>query len=40
VVSRGAVKVAIDQRFTLADANAAHIALEARQTTGATVLVP
>jgi NADPH:quinone reductase len=40
VVSRGVVKVAIDQRFALKDAAAAHIALESRKTTGATVLLP
>jgi NADPH2:quinone reductase len=34
------VKVAIDQRYPLADAAKAHIDLEARKTTGQTVLVP
>lgn len=40
VVGRGIVKVAIDQRFPLKDAAAAHVALESRKTTGATVLIP
>ena len=35
---RGGVKVEINQRFPLAEAAAAHRALEARQTTGSTVL--
>ncbi len=34
------IKVAIGQRFALADAADAHRALEARRTTGSTVLVP
>jgi NADPH2:quinone reductase len=38
VVRRGAVTVAVNQRFALADARAAHEALEARATTGSTVL--
>jgi NADPH:quinone reductase len=37
---RGVVKAAIGQRFALADAAQAHRALEARQTTGSTVLLP
>jgi NADPH:quinone reductase len=37
---RGVVKAAIGQSFSLADAAEAHRALEARQTTGSTVLVP
>lgn len=36
----GVVPVAIGQRFALADAADAHRALEARQTTGSTVLLP
>ncbi|MCB2056053.1 MAG: quinone oxidoreductase [Geminicoccaceae bacterium] len=40
VLSSGAVRIEIDQRFPLADARAAHEALEGRRTTGATVLVP
>ncbi len=40
VVSRGIVKVEINQTFPLAEAAEAHRALEGRQTTGATVLLP
>ena len=40
VVQSGAVKIRIDQRFALADVAAAHIALEARNTTGSTILLP
>ena len=40
VVASGAVKVGIHQSFPLQDAAAAHTALEARQTTGSTVLIP
>jgi NADPH2:quinone reductase len=36
----GVVKPVIGQRFALADAADAHRALEARQTTGTTVLIP
>ena len=39
-VSSGAVKISIDQTFPLADARAAHEALEGRRTTGSTVLLP
>lgn len=39
-VLRGDVKPHINQRFALADADKAHRALEARETTGSTVLVP
>lgn len=38
VVGSGKVKIHIDQRFPLAEVQAAHRALEARQTTGSTVL--
>jgi len=38
VVSSGLVKIRIDQRFALADVQQAHTALEARQTTGCTIL--
>ena len=38
VVKSGQVKIHIDQRFALADVQAAHRALEARQTTGSTIL--
>ncbi len=40
VVASGAVKIRVNQTFPLAEAAAAHVALEARQTTGSTVLVP
>jgi NADPH2:quinone reductase len=40
VVAKGAVKIQVNQTFPLKDAAAAHIALEARKTTGSTVLVP
>jgi NADPH2:quinone reductase len=40
VVRQGAVKIRVNQSFGLADAAAAHTALEARQTTGSTVLLP
>jgi NADPH2:quinone reductase len=40
VVAAGAVKIEINQTFPLSDAKAAHIALESRQTTGSTVLLP
>jgi len=40
VVAQGAVKIQVNQTFALQDAAAAHIALESRQTTGSTVLIP
>ncbi|RQP26084.1 quinone oxidoreductase family protein [Piscinibacter terrae] len=40
VVQSGAVKVRIDQRYALADVAQAHRDLEARKTTGSSVLVP
>ena len=39
-VVSGAVRIRIDQRFPLAEVAAAHRALEARETTGQTVLIP
>jgi NADPH2:quinone reductase len=39
-VLSGAVKPTIGQRFALADVAAAHRALEARETTGSTILIP
>ncbi len=39
-LASGAVVVRIGQRFALRDAAAAHAALEARQTTGSTLLLP
>ncbi len=40
VVNSGAVKIRVNQTFPLQDAAQAHRALEARQTTGSTVLLP
>jgi NADPH2:quinone reductase len=40
VIASGAVKIRVNQRFALKDARAAHEALQARKTTGATVLIP
>lgn len=40
VVKSGAVKIAVNQRYALADAAQAHADLEARKTTGTTVLLP
>jgi NADPH2:quinone reductase len=40
MVGSGAVKIEINQRYALKDAAQAHRDLEARKTTGATILVP
>ncbi len=40
VVQSGAVKIRIDQRYALADVAQAHRDLEARKTTGCTILTP
>ncbi len=40
VVAGGTVKVAINQRFPLSRAHQAQRALEARQTSGCTLLIP
>ncbi len=40
VIASGAVKIAIHQRFALAEAAKAHEALHSRATTGATILLP
>lgn len=40
VLASGAVKIDIGQTFPLAEARAAHEALEGRRTTGATLLIP
>jgi NADPH2:quinone reductase len=40
VVAKGAVRINVNQRFALKDAAEAHRALEARRTTGSTVLIP
>lgn len=39
-VARGALTITVNQRFALEDAVKAHEALESRQTTGASILVP
>jgi NADPH2:quinone reductase len=38
VVGSGAVKIRIDQRYALADVQQAHRDLEARKTTGCTLI--
>jgi NADPH2:quinone reductase len=40
VVSSGQVKIRIDQRYPLAEVAQAHRDLEARKTTGCTILLP
>jgi NADPH2:quinone reductase len=40
VVGSGAVKIPVEQRYALADAAQAHRELEARKTTGCSVLLP
>lgn len=40
VVESGAVKIPLHARFKLSEARQAHEALESRQTTGATILIP
>ena len=40
VVARGIVKIEINQTYALKDAVTAHQDLEARKTTGSTVLIP
>ena len=40
VVGRGAVRITVNQTFPLAEAAAAHRALESRRTTGSTLLMP
>jgi len=39
-LAAGKIRVSIDQRFALAEAAEAHRALEARRTTGMTLLIP
>jgi NADPH2:quinone reductase len=39
-LAKGTIKVEKPMRFALAEAAAAHVALEGRQTTGSTILVP
>ena len=40
VVTSGQVKIHVDQRYPLAEVQQAHRDLEARKTTGSTVLIP
>ncbi len=40
VISSGAVKISVNQKYALQDAAQAHIDLESRKTTGSTVLIP
>ena len=40
VVASGVVKIEVNQTYALADAAKAHTDLEARRTTGATILLP
>jgi NADPH2:quinone reductase len=40
VVSSGEVKIAVKQRYNLADVAQAHIDLESRKTTGSSILLP
>ena len=40
IVTMGAVRVVVNQRYPLADAAQAHCDLQARRTTGSTVLLP
>ena len=40
VISSGAVKISVNQKYALQDAAQAHRDLEARKTTGSTVLIP
>ena len=40
VVTSGAVQINVNQTYALKDAAQAHIDLEARKTTGSTVLLP
>ena len=40
MVESGKVKIDINQRYALKDAGQAHIDLEARKTTGSSILIP
>jgi NADPH2:quinone reductase len=40
VVQSGAVKIEVNQTYPLAEAARAHRDLEARKTTGSTILIP
>jgi NADPH2:quinone reductase len=39
-VGSGAVKIPINQKFSLKDAGTAHQEMEGRETTGSTILIP
>ncbi len=40
LIASGVLKIAVNQRFPLSEARAAHEALEGRHTTGTTILIP
>jgi len=40
MVASGKVKIPVNQRYALKDARAAHEHLEARETTGSSILIP
>ena len=40
VLASGKVKTSINQRYALSDVGQAHAHLEARKTTGSTILLP
>jgi NADPH2:quinone reductase len=40
LIGRGVLTIAVNQTFPLAEARAAHVALEGRHTTGTTILIP
>ncbi len=40
LIGRGVLRIAVNQTFPLAEARAAHEALEGRRTTGTTILIP
>jgi NADPH:quinone reductase len=40
MINKGVVTISIDQRYALEDAAQAHRDLEARKTTGSTLLIP
>jgi NADPH2:quinone reductase len=40
LIASGVLKIAVNQKFPLAEARAAHEALEGRHTTGTTILIP
>jgi len=40
MIARGALKIKINQKFSLSDVSSAHMQLESRKTTGSTILIP